>query len=72
MYNRCMTKEQEKQSASTQLPSPRSAKHVQVRFSDAHLLESLKQLAAQDHRSLNGEILQALQEFVERRLRETK
>ncbi len=41
--------------------------HVQVRFSSSTLLEELKTLANQDHRSLNGEIILALEEFVGRR-----
>lgn len=45
--------------------NPRNFKHVQVRLSNT-LLERMKWLAEQHNRSLNGEIVQALQEFNER------
>ncbi len=48
---------------------PKTLKRVQLRFPDDTLLERLRRLAKEDNRSLNGEILQALQEFVDQRER---
>ncbi len=45
----------------------RKQKKVQVRFVSDDLLESMKGLAREDNRSLNGEIIQALREFINRR-----
>ena len=56
VYNRCMDKER-----------TRKQKKVQVRFVSDDILESMKVLAREDNRSLNGEIMQALREFISRR-----
>lgn len=45
----------------------RKQKKVQVRFVSDDILESMKRLAREDNRSLNGEIMQALREFINRR-----
>jgi hypothetical protein len=48
-------------------PPARKQKKVQVRFVSDDILESMKRLAREDNRSLNGEIMQALREFINRR-----
>ncbi len=45
----------------------RKQKKVQVRFVSDEMLERMKELAQEDNRSLNGEIMQALREFIARR-----
>jgi hypothetical protein len=46
---------------------PKDQKKVQVRFTSNAILEHMKKLAEEDNRSLNGEIMQALREFINRR-----
>lgn len=51
---------------------PKSQIKLQVRFSSEELHEALKELARDDERSLNGEIMQALREFISHRKEPTR
>ncbi len=48
-------------------PKRQSKIHVQVRFSSEELHEEMKNLARRNERSLNGEIMTALHEYVSHR-----
>ena len=53
MYNRGMKEKQPEQK-------------IQIRF-PVDMWESLKELAQEDHRSLNGEVIWILQDYIKRR-----
>jgi hypothetical protein len=46
---------------------PRKQKKLQLRFPLDEILEDMRRLAKEDNRSLNGEIMQALREFIKQR-----